>query len=319
MSVGSVPLATGRVVVVGTLNLDFILQVPVLPGPGQTILATARDQQFGGKGANQAVAAARQGAQVTLLGAVGDDAEGRAYREHLQREGIDINALVTSSTEPTGTAYVYVDRAGENMIVVSAGANATLSAAGLDENLSDANVLLLQNECPLSAVVDSLAAAAARSVRVVLNASPVAADFSWGDQPIDVVIVNEHECAETFGFAAPDALAWSTDASRIFLRERRLNHVIVTCGSEPTLWLSAAGAKAIPTHRIQPVDTVGAGDTFAGAFAARLAAGAEIEAAIWHANVAAALATQAFGAQSAMPGYTRVIATMEAEHSRSLA
>ncbi len=168
-----------RVVVVGTLNVDLVWQVPALPRPGQTIVAEKVERQFGGKGANQAVAAARQGARVTLVGAVGDDADGRAYREHLQQEGINVGAITTVPGVATGTAHVYVDPRGENLIAVDRGANAHLELAPLADLLDASDALVLQLECALPVAVEALRLAAAIGIRSILNASPPHPDFPW--------------------------------------------------------------------------------------------------------------------------------------------
>ena len=171
---GSLP--SPSVVVVGTLNVDFVWMVSALPRAGQTIIADATQREFGGKGANQAVAAARQGAQVTLFGAVGDDADGRLYREHLAREAIAGTHVLVTERFATGAAHVYVDPQGENLIVVDRGANQWLDATAVRIAFEQArekfDVLLAQLECPLVATVAALRLAAGRGVRTLLNASP---------------------------------------------------------------------------------------------------------------------------------------------------
>lgn len=292
---------SGRVAVVGTLNVDLVWQVASLPTSGQTVLATATERQFGGKGANQAVAAARQGAHVTLIGAVGDDSEGRAYREHLVREGIAPAHVAVVPGVATGTAHVYVDARGENLIIVDQGANARLAVSGLGALLPQIDVLLVQLECALPAAVEALRLAEAAGIPAVLNASPVNPAFPWGRHAIDTVIVNEHECAECFGHA-PEALRALSSAVRSeLLSSRKVRHLVVTRGSAPTLHFTAETLCEIPTHPVQPRDTVGAGDTFAGTLAAQLAEGRDWPAALRHANIAGALSTLALGAQAAMP------------------
>lgn len=300
------PARPGRVAVVGTLNVDLVWQVASLPAPGQTVLATATERQFGGKGANQAVAAARQGARVTLVGAVGEDAEGRAYRDHLVREGIDPGQVTAVPGVATGTAHVYVDARGENLIVVDQGANARISVSGLATLLPQIDVLLVQLECALPAAVEALRLAEAAGVRTVLNASPVNAAFPWGRHAIDTVIVNEHECAECFGCAPAVLQRLSSGARGELLSSRKVHHLVVTQGSAPTLHFTAEESHESPTFPVQPRDTVGAGDTFAGTLAAQLAEGREWSAALRHANIAGALSTLALGAQAAMPTRAQV-------------
>jgi ribokinase len=250
--------------------------------------------EFGGKGANQAVAAARHGAAVALIGAVGADADGEAYRTHLAAEGVDVSRVVTIAGAATGAAFICVDDRGENQIVVAAGANGLLSAEHASRAVTalapTAPVLLAGLECPVSAAVAALHAASAARLTTVLNPSPTAREFPWGEVPVGTVIVNAGECAEIFGRPEPAALV-----------RRAVTNLVVTRGPEPTLWISSVGVKEFPAHPVRPVDTVGAGDAFAGTLAARLAEGEDFPRAIAVANVAAALSTLGPGAQGPVP------------------
>ncbi|MBL9203273.1 MAG: ribokinase [Opitutaceae bacterium] len=302
--------ATGRVVVFGSLNIDLFLEVPSLPGPGQTIIATGAQKQFGGKGANQAVAAARQGTAVAMVGAVGDDVDGRRYREHLAQEGIAIDAITVVAGVATGSAHICVDPQGENQIAVDPGANARLKGAALARALPGAAVLLAQLECPLPEVVSALQLAAASGVRAILNAAPATGHFPWGTVAIDTVIVNEHECRECFAHTPAAMARWSETERRVFFSGLRIGQLIITQGAEPTLYLNPETVRSIPAHPVQPRDTVGAGDMFAGALAAELVAGRDWPSALRYANVAAALSTLELGAQTAMPRRAAVEAAM---------
>lgn len=307
---GESPQQPRGVGVVGTLNVDLVWEVAALPRPGQTVLAQRTERQFGGKGANQAVAAARQGADVMLFGAVGDDAEGRAYREHLAREKIDATAVTTAPGVATGTAHVYVDPRGENLIVVDQGANARIDVGRLPALVARIAVLLVQLECALPAAVEALRVAAGAGVRSVLNASPVNPAFPWGQVAIDTVIVNEHECVECFAHAPAEFVALPAAARAEVLARAQVRHLVITRGAEPTLHVAAEGVDTVPTLPVTPRDTVGAGDMFAGALAARLAEGVSWREALWQANVAAALSTLAIGAQAAMPTRAEVEAAI---------
>lgn len=299
-------LISASVTVVGTLNIDRVWTVPALPRRGQTILAATTRREFGGKGANQAVAAARFGAHVTLLGRIGPEDEGAEYREYLRSEGIDVSLLDVYPEATTGTAHVYVDPAGENQIVVDIGASAGLCADHLDAILPDvlkrSHAVLTQLETPLSAVLATLRHAAARGCRSVLNASPCVSDFPWGTVPIDTVIVNEHECVGIFGHTPERLLAMPPSERGRLLAKFGVEHLVVTRGRESTLHFSPRGLDEVPTMPVQPLDTVGAGDTFAGVLAVALCDPAvSWVQALWQANVAAAVSTTASGAQSAMP------------------
>ena len=293
-----------RVVVVGSLNLDLIAHVERLPTAGETVPASVLLRRFGGKGANQAVAAARQGAAVTMIGCVGDDADGAVYRNHLSRlEGINVSAIREIPREPTGTALIAVDRRGQNIIVVVAGANAKLTSAWVRAQASQlrrAKALLAQLEVPLPAVLEAMRLANAAGVPVVLNPSPLHPDFPWGRVALQTVIVNELEACQIFGLSVGNMAKTST-AWRQKLAQRRIVQLLVTRGAKSTLCLTAHEFFTVPTLRVKPLDTVGAGDAFAGTFTARRAEGCSLVDSVALANCAGALATLKSGAQEAIP------------------
>lgn len=285
-----------NIVILGSLNMDMIARVDHLPAPGETVAASSVEKRFGGKGANQALAAARQGAQVTLIGCLGDDPDGRDYRNHLRREGVNCSSLNTVRGG-TGTAFISVDAEGENQIVVIPGANAALTEPAVKmqrARIAVAKLLLLQLEIPLESAVDAIRIANEARVPVILNASPIRADFPWGEVTIDVLILNEAEAASVFGSADPEA--WKERLSG-----KRIRHLIVTRGGRSTLVMSKTSLHEVPAHPVTPVDTVGAGDTFAGAFVAHYAEGTAIEESVRWANTAAALSTLESGAQEGVP------------------
>lgn len=313
MSPALISAVTGPVVVVGSLNVDRSWSVPVIPLAGQTVLARDPNTQFGGKGGNQAVAAARQGAAVTLIGAVGEDADGQSYLAHLQQERVD-TALIARTARPTGSAHIYVDGRGENMIFVDLGANEVLVRSGLarvlELALPGAGALVLQLECGVEAAALALDCAAQHGVKAILNASPYSPAFRWGRHHLHLVIVNEHECVDFFRLS-PERLAGLDDAERPrFLREAGIGHLVITRGAEPTLVLSAGRVQWVAVHPVRPVDTVGAGDTFAGVLAVLVARGTELAAAVAEANVAAALSTLVRGAQAGIPTRAQVQAVL---------
>ncbi len=276
-----------RLAVVGSLNVDLIATVERLPRAGETIAASGLVRRFGGKGANQALAAARQGAQVSMIGCVGDDADGRAYREHFERQGIECTGLSVAKRELTGTALIAVDATAENLIVVAPGANGCLRAADVRrqrEKIARAGALLVQLEVPLPAVLEAMRIANRAGVPVVFNPSPWRADFPWGGPRIDVVIVNEGEAT----------------ALRK-LRVAQIGTLVITRGALPTRCLSPDGEFEVPALRVKPVDTVGAGDAFAGTLTTALAHGRTPREAIARANCAGALTTLQPGAQEALP------------------
>ncbi|PWJ52727.1 ribokinase [Quadrisphaera granulorum] len=275
-----------KVVVLGSVNLDLHLQVERHPRGGETLLAGDLERRFGGKGGNQAVASAGAGAPTSLVGAVGDDEPGREYRRRLEAFGVDVAALREASGVATGTAVICVDARGENTIVVAPGANHRVTRddlAALD-GLAPGDVLLAQLELPLDVVAEGVRRAVARGARVVLNLAPFAQLPADVLALADPVVVNEHEAEllhEQLGDddAAPPSL-------------------LVTLGAAGSRW----GELEVPGQPVaHVVDTTGAGDSFCGVLAARLAAGDDRRAAVEAATAAAALTVQHDGAQPPAP------------------
>jgi ribokinase len=295
-----------KVVVVGSLNVDYIATVHRLPVAGETVSASGLVRRFGGKGANQAVAAARQGAVVNMIGCLGIDSEGSSYVERLRAEGIGVNGISTTSKALTGTAMIAVDRAAENIIVVAAGANGHLKRAGVRarrETIAAADALLLQMEVPLDSVIEAVRIANRASVPVVFNPSPWKQGFPWGEYNLDTLIVNAGEAQAIFGLRL-ETISSNLPSWRKQLVNRCISQLIITRGAKPTIYITQSAFGEVPAFSVKPVDTVGAGDTFAGTFAARRAEGMDIVSAIDYANCAGALATLKRGAQEAIPTLT---------------
>ncbi|GAA5141712.1 ribokinase [Prosthecobacter algae] len=294
--------SAASVVVVGSMNVDLIASVKRLPAAGETVSASSLEKRFGGKGANQALAAARHGALVTLIGCLGDDPDGRDYRNHLRREGINCSAVNTVKGG-TGNAFIAVDAKGENQIIVIPGANAALTAPSLKmqrSRIEVAKALLIQLEVPLETVVESIKLANGRDVPVVLNPSPIHPEFPWGEVAITVLIVNSGEAQQIFG-ADAEEMAEKVEEWKAWLGQKKVRTLIVTRGEKSTLVLTETGLKKVATHKVKAVDTVGAGDTFAGAFTTHLAEGAPLLECVRWANTAGALATLKVGAQEGIP------------------
>jgi ribokinase len=272
----------GRVVVLGSLNVDLVAAVARHPGPGETILADGALERFaGGKGGNQAVAAAAAGAEVALVAAVGDDDAGQAYVERLRSRGVDVSRVRVTAAAPTGQAWITVDDEGENAIVVIPGANGQVETDGLSELLGGVgpgDVLLLQLEVPLRTVAAAARLAHGAGARVVLNAAPYAALPHDVAALADPLVANEHEALQ---LADSDAQPTS---------------LLVTFGAAGCSW-DGERHDGIPVDPADVVDTTGAGDAFCGALAAALAAGADREAAVRAASRAGADAVRHRGAQ----------------------
>ncbi len=273
-----------EVVVVGSANVDLVYRIPRIPAGGETILSTGTARARGGKGQNQAVAAARAGASTAFVAAVGDDGNGAWLREALATDGVDVTRVRTVEG-PTGTAIILLEERGENAIVVDAAANASLVTLTEDDRaaIRDARVLVAQLEVPLEVVEESVTTARSAGTRVVLNAAP------WRPLPasvldaVDVLVVNEHEAA-AFG----DALAG-------------VPVVVRTLGPRGAEVRDASGTIVVPGRVVPVVDTTGAGDTFVGALSARLAEGAALAEAAAFANAASSLAVETEGAVPSIP------------------
>ena len=310
------PVSDGaaEVVVVGSLNVDLFVHAPRLPRPGETLIGTRFATDQGGKGANQAVAAARLGARVAMLGRVGRDAHGQRMLEALRREGIAVDGVGEDATEPTGVAAISVAADGENCIVVVPGANHAFGAAQVEAHaavIAAARIVVLQLETPMAAVTQALRLARAAGVATLLNAAPAAELSAEQLALIDWLVVNEGEAAQLLGapvVAAPEEAVRTTaqataqaGAAAQALRARGPRHVVVTLGAAGLVHASAAGVLALGAPRVTAIDTTGAGDTFVGVFAAGLARGLAAPDALRWGLAAAALAVTRHGTQSAMP------------------
>jgi ribokinase len=286
------------IAVLGSINTDLVLRCERLPAPGETVRGSDFGAWPGGKGANQAVAAARLGAAVRLIGCVGDDAFGVAALDALRAEGIDTARVEVVRATATGVAMVCVDAAGRNTIAVAAGANAALGAAQVDaaaEVIAQAALLVCQLEVPLAAVERAVSLARAARVPVLLNpapALPLAAELLAG---IDLLVPNESEAA---GLDA--RCAGSRESARL-LRELGPRAVVVTLGERGVQVAEAGGLWEQPAPRVAALDTTGAGDAFVGALAAALVEGQNLRAAIGFAQRAAALSVTRAGAMPSMP------------------
>lgn len=289
----------GTVVVIGSLNADLTVRTHALPGPGETVHGSKLVIAPGGKSANQAVAASLLGANVVMLGAVGDDEHGRILLKSLTHAGVDVSPIRTVD-EPTGTAIIVVDERAENTIVLSAGANDTLDRGDIEAEsdlLRGADVLCLCLEIPIDAVLAAAKAAHAAEALVVVNLSPFADVPDELVELSDIVLVNEHEARQLIG-TAMDA-GWP--AVLAALQSRNIRRSVITLGENGVIVLDSEADDTVvelPTVRIDPVDTTGSGDAFTGALAARLAAGDTLAAAAAVATRAGAFAATRPGAQT---------------------
>lgn len=299
------PVKRGHVAVIGSLNMDLVVRSSRLARPGETLAGQSFTQIPGGKGANQAVAAARLGAHVAMVGRLGQDSNGAVLRQALQEEGIDCGGVGTDAGLPTGVALIVVDDAGQNAITIVAGSNGALSRAIVMEHIAlidSADVVVCQMEVPPDTVLASLQAARAAGKTVVLNPAPVAGPLSadWLDATT-FVIPNETEAEALTGIVV-NSPASALLAARA-LRENGAHDVLITLGGQGVFWLpeGAWEGRHFSAHRVEVRDTTAAGDTFVGGFAAALAAGNPADAAIAFGLTAAALSVTRAGAQTSIP------------------
>lgn len=300
---------TARVTVVGSANLDLVATAARLPGPGETVLGHGFTTACGGKGANQAVAAARAGARCRFVGAVGDDSFGAQLRAHLAGAGVDVTQLRTVSG-PSGVALIAVDDAAENLIVVAPGANATLtSLTGPDRAaVTTADVLLCQREVPLAAVTEAAVAGRQAGTVVILNAAPAGPLPAELLAAVDVLVVNEHEAAAVAG-----SVADSVDEAALFgALLARVPRVVLTLGARGARYADRDGTRlAVPAPRIEAVDTTAAGDAFTGALAVAWAQDRPALDAVRWACAAGAVCAQRPGAGPALPDRAQIDAMFQ--------
>lgn len=327
------PDATARrgplVAVVGSLNADLVLPVDHLPAAGETVLTSAAGRQvFGGKGANQAAAAAAFGAEVLMVGRVGDDEAGRQIRADLADLGVDVSQVTVTAGARSGYAAIAVDPAGENLIIVDPGANLLLTAEDVrTADLGAAAVVLVQLEIPLAAV--SAASWVAGGARVVLNPAPVPATAvpQGITELADVIVPNRTELAQLAGGAGGGVRGAGGEPAAGFAELVRLARalpgkadVVVTLGREGALVVPRSGGP--PVHIAAPavtaVDTTGAGDCFCGTLAVSLARGLELTAAVRQSVAAAAISTTGHGARGKLPGPAEVAQVAESLEQRAV-
>lgn len=289
--------STGHIVVVGSLNMDLVVRSPRLPQPGETIMGSSFQTFPGGKGANQAVAAARLGAPVKMIGRVGMDAFGNTLLESTAGDQVDVTFVYKDDSSPTGITLVTIDDAGENTIVTALGANFKLTpqdVSNAEAAFEGASILLVQLEIPTPAIYRAVELAHQHNMAVILNPAPVrnlVPDFL---RSIDFLIPNQTELALLAGME-------DFDAAANMLYNLGLENLIVTLGEEGALVITPDLKTQIPALRVPVVDTVAAGDAFVGAFAVALNEGQSVLSAATFANRAAAFAVTREGAQPSLP------------------
>ena len=297
-----------RITIVGSVNMDLVFRTPRMPALGETIQGRELRQIPGGKGANQAVAAARQGACVSLVGRVGDDGFGTELRACLAADGIDIGHLAHVPGMATGVAGILVDDAGHNSIVIASGANLALSAADVTaaaDAILHANLLICQLETPLPSVLRAIEIARGGGVPVIFNPAPMQPLDAALLEMVDYLIVNETEAAQLSGIDVRDATSARLAATRLLALGA--GAVLLTMGGQGVFVAEVGDSgRMIPAVPVTVVDTTAAGDTFVGAFAVGLGQGLNVVEAATAAQYAAALTVTQLGAQSSIPSRAQV-------------
>lgn len=290
------------IVVLGSSNTDMILRVPRIPRPGETVLGGRFATAAGGKGANQATAAARAGGQVSLIARVGSDSLGDQAVAGFRREGIAVDHVLRDPDEPSGVALIFVEESGENSIAVASGANARLLPVDVEsagEEIAAASILLMQLETPLETVEAAARIAREADTAVILDPAPARELPDALLRDVSILTPNQGEAEHLTGVAVTDLPSAEEAAQR--LRERGVGEVIVTLGAQGAVWVAPHGTEFVPGHAVAVVDATGAGDVFNGCLAAALARRRPRREAIEYANAAAALSVTREGAQPAAP------------------
>jgi len=287
-----------EILVIGSLNADLVVRAPRFPKPGETI--SGEDLQIipGGKGANQAVAAARQNTSVAMAGRVGKDSFGPFLLDSLKSDHVD-TSHVTVDESATGTAIIIVDSNGQNSIVLSPGANGKVSAQDINAINVDAKILLLQLEIPIEAVIHAAKWGRQKGMTVILNPAPARELPDELISSVDYLLPNETELNLLSGVQVKDMVS-AEQAARILLK-RGVGHVIVTLGEKGALIVSTDQVKHADAYKVNVLDTTAAGDAFIGGFASALLRGLELNKAVKYGNACGALAVTKFGAQPSLP------------------
>ena len=302
---------SGRVIVVGSVNIDLVVTTGRLPGPGETVIGGRFARHHGGKGGNQAVAAARLGATTAFIGAVGDDTFGADARAVLEAEGVDVRGLETLPGESTGVALIVVDADGENGIAVAGGANAALDSVEVRAALkrlalTPSDVVLVGHEIRTGATHEALRLARLAGATTILNPAPADGLARWTLALADILTPNEGELATLAGGAGSAA----SRAKRVLGPEPGRRAVLVSLGGKGAVLIAGGSARSIAAPKVDVVDTIGAGDALNGALAAGLAAGLDLAEAARRAVVAASLAVTRGGAREGMPTAAELAAAL---------
>lgn len=291
-----------NIVVIGSTNTDMIIKVPHIPSPGETILGGEFSIIQGGKGANQAVAAARAGGQVTFISCVGNDSFGKQSLKELAKDNIDTSAIKVAEGQPSGVAMINVSENGENSISVAPGSNNLLLPEDIEKNIDiikNADIILLQLEIPLETVRKAIRMTSSFNIPTILNPAPAQELDEEIMTNTNIITPNEQEAVQIAGFSK-NSQQNSTDLLNA-LRAKGVKTIVMTLGEKGVVYTKNSSHAFLEGHKVNAIDTTGAGDTFNGYLAVSLAKGMSLEFAVAIANKAAALSVTRLGAQPSIP------------------
>ncbi|MDR1613066.1 MAG: ribokinase [Planctomycetota bacterium] len=291
-----------RITMIGSANVDFIMQLPHLPRRGESVTGGPFSQTFGGKGSNQALAARRAGGEVSVVAAIGGDANGRTLLETYRREGLDTSQVAVHEDLPCGTAMIFVDRAGENCIGFTFGANERLSVEQVEKAeaaIAESRVVMLQLEVPDEPMRRAIRLAKRHGAEIMLNYAPIRKTAIQLDRDISILVVNETEAGELLGTGV-DTLDQAIEAcGKLAGNGHRLT--IVTLGANGSVVCENGRPRHCPAFAVEAKDATAAGDSYCGALAAAIAEGRETADAVRFASAAGALCASRLGAQPSIP------------------
>ncbi|OCG09046.1 ribokinase [Gilliamella sp. wkB178] len=306
-----------KLIVLGSVNVDHILNVPEFPKPGQTLTGSNYQISYGGKGANQAVAAGRLGANIQFIAAVGEDELGKKFHQQLQHDQIDTCSVAIVSGVNTGVALILVNHQGENQIAICAGANATVTPDYLqqfEKDVQQADAILMQLETPLATVEEAARLAKRHNTQVILNPAPAQQLSDDLLKHVDIITPNETEAEFLTGIKIltdDDA-----ESAALILHNKGIKTVIITLGSKGA-WVSYDGkGKLVTGFIVKAIDTIGAGDTFNGMLVTALLEGKSLDLAVKYAHAAGALSVTKSGAQTAIPTRKQVDEFMQLHNNK---
>lgn len=303
---------SNKVVVLGSINVDTTYHVERFTQPGETISAKSKSSAPGGKGANQAVAAARSGAKTSFIGAVGSDNEGEYMREALKENGIDIHHIMIDQYHGTGTAAVTLDASGQNNIMIYGGANQAMTTDvldGIDDVLDDADFLISQFETPQEVTLEAFKMAKEHGVTTILNPAPAHDIIPELLHYTDVITPNESECALLTGIEIADEESMLKSAE--YFRSRGVKHLLITLGSKGVFYATPTAHGLVPAFKVKAVDTTAAGDTFIGTLSSQMKVDlSNVADALVYAQRASSLTVQQMGAMPSIPTAEKVKAAL---------